>query len=1011
MTTSGPRSEVRKTVTAVFCDVVGSTSLGQRLDPEALRLVMRRYFEEMRGVLEAHGGLVAKFIGDAVVGVFGVPRLHEDDALRAVRAADEMRNRLAELNRSLRAQFDVELEAHLGVCTGEVVLGADDEVVLGDVMNTAARLEQIAAPDEILIADDTHRLVRHAVTTEPVAGMELKGMRSRVTAWRLLAIDPTAEPLTREFDRPLVGRERELRLLRRAFERAVAERRCVLATVLGFPGIGKSRLALELAASVAGEAQVLVGHCRSYGEGITYWPVAEMVREAAGVNTYSGLARLLQAEPDGERVAGLVAAALGEPMVSEGGEETLWAVRRLVEALAAAGPLVLVFEDIHWAEPTLLTVIEHLAERIRERAVLLLCLARPELLDDRPSWGRGKVDGASLLLKSLSDSAAQQMLQERLEGRPIAPGVRTRIMQSAQGVPLFLEQMLALLEEHDSIGVEDVPPAISGLLSARLESLEQVDRALLEEASVEGERFHAGALAALAADAPASVSARLDGLEAREMIRPDDADIAGERGFRFAHVLIRDAAYERVPKVERAVLHERLAAWLEDHGTGDELVGYHLERAFRLLAELAPPDERAEALARRASRLLAAAGRRGQGRVDYPAAVNLLSRAVNLLPVDDRERLELLPDLAFLLGEQDVSSSLPLLTEAIQRARATGNRRVEWRSAMIRSRVLLYNDPSSRPAAEVLAEAERATEQLEALGDKRGVASALVVRADVHEMAGELSRCYELYRRTAALSAGGVRARALGYAGWGLCLGTTPANEVEVGCLELLEAAGESHVDRALVLTSVGWAQAMQGRLGEGTQASTAGRDAVVEHGTADWLGVATLACGYVALLCDDLVAAEREFARAAETFAAQGDRWYLAVAAVDRALVLCALGRHTEALAVAASSRAPTDAEWATKWSRVQGLVDACEGWLDTALAHADASVSAAQATEYTNYHAAALADRAGIRDRLGHVREAVADLKDARVLYERKGNLVDADRIRRRLEASARRVSSRSL
>jgi class 3 adenylate cyclase/tetratricopeptide (TPR) repeat protein len=987
-------------VTAVFCDVVGSTPLGQRLDPEVLRLVMRRYFGEMRGVVQRHGGLVPKFIGDAVVGVFGVPRLHEDDALRAVRAADEMRNRLGKLNHSLRAQFGVELETHVGICTGEVVLGADHEVLLGDVMNMAARLEQVAAPGDILIGDETHRLVEHAVTTEPVAGMELKGIRSRVTAWRLLAIDPNAEAMTREFDRPLVGRERELGLLHQVFERMLAERRSVLVTVLGFPGIGKSRLALELVASLTGEAQVLVGHCRSYGEGITYWPVAEMVREAAGVNTHSGVAELLESEPDGERVAALVAAALGESAVGEGGEETFWAVRRLFEALAARRPLVLVFEDIHWAEPTLLNLIEYLADRIRERPVLLLCLARPELLDSRPAWGGGKMNAVSLLVQSLSESAAHEMLQEQLEGRVIAPDVRTRIMQSAQGVPLFLEQMLALLEEHESISVEDVPPAISALLSARLESLEQVDRALLEQASVEGERFHAGALAALAGDAPERVLAGLDALEVREMIRPDDADISGERGFRFAHVLIRDAAYERVPKFERAALHERLAAWLADHGAGGELVGYHLERAFRLLAQLAPSDERAEAIGRRASRLLAAAGRRGQGRVDYPAAVNLLSRAANLLPPDDQERIELLPDLGFLLGEQDVASSLALLTEAIQRARATGNRRVEWRSAMIRSRVVLYNDPSSRPAADVLAEAERATEELEALGDRWGVASALVVRADVQEMVGQLSPCYELYRRIADLSAGGVRARALGYAGWALCLGTTPADEAERGCHELLEVAGQSRVDRALVLTSVGWAQAMQGRLGEGSEASSDGRNAVVELGTADWLGVATLACGYVALLRDDLVAAEREFTRAQETFAAQGDNWYLSVAAVDRALVLCALGRHTEALAVCASPQAPTDVEWATKWNRVQALVHAAAGSFETALSHADAAVRVARATQYTNYHAAALADRASISDRLGHAHEAVADLNAARTLYEQKGNAVDGERIRRRLE-----------
>ena len=994
--------EVRKTVTAVFCDVVGSTPLGERLDPEALRRVMGRYFDEMRGAVEQHGGRVEKFIGDAVVGVFGVPQVHEDDALRAVRAASEMRSRLSELNGSLSEEWGVELEARIGLCTGGVVVGSDDAVVLGDVMNTAARLEQVAMPGEILIGDQTHRLVGHAITAEPVVDLELKGKRSAAAAWRVISIDPTAEAVVREFDRPLVGREYELGLLRQMFERTVAERRSGLATVLGFPGIGKSRLALGLAESLAGEARVLVGHCRSYGEGITYWPIAEMVREAVGENVQAGLVALLDGEPDGERIASVIGAALGEGELTGGGEETFWALRRLFEALAADRPLVLVFEDIHWAEPTLLDLIEYLAGRVRERPLLVLCLARPELLDARPGWGGGKTNAVSLLLEVLSKRDTERMLQERLESRVITPELRARIIESAQGVPLFLEQMLAMMEE-ESISAEDVPPAISALLAARLESLEHADCALLERASVEGERFHLGALATLAGESRDDVLRRLDELVYRELIRADDADLPGERSFRFAHALIRDAAYERIPKGERATRHEQLADWLQDHAVSEELVGYHLERAFRLGAEVAPPDEAARALARRASRLLAAAGRRahGPGRGDYAAAVLLLERAANLLPPDHPERVALLPELGFLLGENDVSRSLPLLDEAVKRAREIGDARVEWESTAIRSRVLLYADPTARPPADVLAEAERAAAQLEALNDERGLASALVVRADVHEMLGQLSRCYQLYRRVAILTQGGVRARALGYAGWALCLGNTTANEVESGCLELLDAAGERRVDRALVLTSVGWVQAMRGRIGEGREACRGSGDVLDEFGTADWVGVAALARGYVELLGANTAAAEREFARAQAVFTAHGDNWYSSVASVDRALALCTLGHHAKAQRVCAKPGTPYDAEWTTKWNRVQARAHTAQRSFESALAHATTAVHAAQATEYVNYHAAALADRATIHDLLSRGSEALADLEAADALYERKGNIVERDRVRERLNA----------
>lgn len=995
--------EVRKTVTAVFCDVVGSTPLAERLDPEVLRRVMGRYFDAMRGAVEGHGGRVEKFIGDAVVGVFGVPRVREDDALRAVRAVDDMRTRLVELNASLMAEWGVELEARIGICTGEVVVGAGDVVMLGDVGNTAARLEQAASGGEVLISDDTYRLVRHAVTAEPAGVPELKGKRLRTAVWRLGAVDARAGMVVREFGRPLVGRTHELGLLREAFDRAVATSRGGLATVFGFPGIGKSRLALGLAESLAGEACVLVGHCRSYGEGITYWPVAEMVREAVGESIRSGLASLLDGEPDGHRVARVVTAALGEAETTGGGEETFWAVRRVFEALAAEQPLVLVFEDIHWAEPTLLDLIEYLASRTRERPILVVCLARLELLENRPGWSGGQPNAVSLLLESLSESDAQQMLQERLEGRVIAPEVRARIVHSAEGVPLFLEQMLAMMDEYRAISAEDVPPAISALLASRLESLDDVDRGLLEQASVEGERFHAGTLAALAGEDRDHVLLRLDGLVDRELIRPDEADLPSELGFRFAHALIRDAAYEHLPKTERAALHHQLAERLEDHGVGEELLGYHFEHAYQLDVELALPDERARALARRASELLATAGRRAHGRDDYGAAVSLLQRAADLLPPDDPRRVALLPELGMLLCEVDVPRASPVLTEAIERARSTDDPRVEWESIVINSRALLYRDPTARPLAEVLSEAERASRELEALGDKRGLASALILRGDVHWMLGQVARCRELGAAAAELGQGGVKARALSYAAGALSAGDLPVDQAEARCLELLQRSGENRTGRANVLAELGVVQAMQGRIDEGRTTVRAARDTLDDLAISEWKGIATLSCGYVELLAGDVRAAEQEFARAEDTFTALGDAWFLSTAVVDRGLALCALGHHAQAVRLCTQPEAPYDSEWVIKWNQVQCLAHAAAGSLELARSHADTAVDAAEATEYQTFHAAALAIRASVHDQLSRTSAALADLEAALALYRQKGNVVEARRISERLAGRA--------
>jgi class 3 adenylate cyclase len=665
--------EQRKTVTVLFCDVTGSTALGESTDPEALRALLARYFERMKRIVESHGGTVEKFIGDAVMAVFGVPQVHEDDALRGVRAACEMRDALPELG----------VRARIGVNTGEVVTGTEERLATGDAVNVAARLEQAARSGEVLLGEATFALVREAVDAEAVEPLELKGKGEPVPAYRLVSVHEAPE---RRHETLFVGRAAELETLRQAWQQICDEQRCELVTVVGDAGVGKSRLVAEFLATI--DARAVRGRCLSYGEGITYWPVVEVLKQ-------------LDALPSDPAAAASIGSLLGEMETGTSAEEIAWAFRKLLEEQA---PLVCLFEDIQWGEETFLDLVDHVALLSTGAPILLLCLARSDLVERRPQWP------IALQLEPLPVEDVNELIPET-----VGDDLRARIKHAAGGNPLFVTEMVAMAGEASGRVV--VPPTLKALLAARLDQLEAPERSVLERGAVEGEIFHRGAVQALSSDS--QVTPRLAALVRKQLIQPEKPPIPAEDAFRFRHLLLRDAAYDALPKATRAELHDRFAVWLDERGQSlvelDEILGYHLEQSVRYRAELGTRDN---ALAERASARLAAAGKRALWRGDARGADGLLRRALDLTrPLRLDVHLEL--DLARALWP-DAQQAAEIARTAAERARRDGD---ETGEALARMAEAFYRswyvpDPS---VDELQAFARTALTLLEGAGDHAGL--------------------------------------------------------------------------------------------------------------------------------------------------------------------------------------------------------------------------------------------------------------------------------------------------
>jgi class 3 adenylate cyclase/tetratricopeptide (TPR) repeat protein len=1022
--------EVRKTVTIVFCDVTGSTAMGEKLDPEIVRRVMGRYFSEMKTVLESHGGTVEKFIGDAVMAVFGIPQVHEDDALRAVRAASEMRERLRDLNKELGRDFGVTISSRIGVSTGEVVSGsASQTLATGDAVNVAARLEQAAHPGEILIGQDTLRLVRDTVVAEPVEPLGLKGKAEPVGAFRLMSVGG-AEGFARRFDAPMVGGADELQALRDASRRAARDSACVLVTVLAPAGVGKSRLIQEFLERQSVGASVIRGRCLPYGTGITYWPVVEMLTASAGIDDLDGpdqvrgkIASLLEDVADAGVVGERLAHFLGLAGATAAPDETFWAVRKLFESRAIRSPLVAVFDDIHSAEPALLDLIEYVADWSRDAPILLVCLARPELLDERPGWGGGKPNATSLLLEPLTEAECDEVIANLLDRAELPQDARRKITEASEGNPLFVEQMVEMLIDDGVLRREDgswvvsgdfsdlaVPGSITTLLEARLDRLPHMGRAVIERASVEGKVFHLGSVTALTPESERGyLREPLMALVRRDLISPDRSLFAGDDAFRFRHMLIRDAAYRRIPKERRAELHQLHADWLE-RAAGDrtsefeEIIGYHMEQAYRLRSELGPLDERARDLAFQAADRLAASGMRARQRGDVGACAKLLERAASLYPVEAPARLELLPDLADALHESgEIARAEALIEDALLAARATGDRSVECRAVVSREYLRAKTNPPGFLQEDSLSEVAGLIPVLEGLGDARGLARAWIYVAESHWWLGRTGSAHLAldkaiqYARAAGEPPLARDALALYAASY--MMSSTPIS-VATGNVEAIRDRAEG--DRTILAfcsAPLALFAAMEGRFEDAHSHLALARSTLEELGMAVWSESLRMEEGEIELMAGDPIAAERVLRPGYEALIALGDRGSFSSLAGWLALAMARQSRDKEAEDVAAEARDATSLDdFATQilWREALAEVRVHQGRLDEAENLAREAVTIARRTDSSDDQGAAFATLGSVLAAARKRPEAIAAAREALTLYMARENLVGAERTR---------------
>jgi DNA-binding SARP family transcriptional activator len=978
----------RKPLTALVVDVEATDLDGSPLDPEAARPLLADWLQAAAAALERHGGQAEELPGGGLLGLFGLQAVREDDALRALVTADQLRRETRRVSERLAKERGIVLSMRAGAAVGEALVAAAEEGVrgriAGSVISEATRLRHLAAPGEILVNERIRLLLGGAIVLEPAAG-----------GFRLERVQRDAPAIPRRLDAPLVGREAELAALTQGFERVVAEKRVRLHTLFGAPGIGKSRLAKELIACLGDRADPCSGRCLPFGEA-SFSPLAEIVRQLIGetADVQAGIEQLLAGRAHAALIAERLAGALGSLERESASEEVFWAVRRLFELLARRKPLVVIFDDLQWAAPTLLDLVLDLAQTALRAPLLVLGLARPELLERRPDW-----PGETLELQPLGKEEAQALLNGLIGESMLEPELQARIAQTAEGNPLFLEQMVAMLREREASDQEViVPPSIQALLAARLDLLLPEERRLLEHAAVAGREFALDDVLALTpAPEQEAVAELLEALERKQLLSP----LGGGRQW-FRHQLIRDAAYEAIPKLRRAGLHRAYADWLEDSAGErlvevEELLAYNLERAFLLTRELEPGSESLPELGRRAALRLAGAGRRAHARGDMPAAVSLLRRAGELPPAGTQERAELVLAFASALREVgDFAGADVAVREVIELAADGGNPALGGQARLLRLRIELQTRPATS-LDELLGVANATIDELEQLGDRQGVAEAWSVLAWI------------TWTRCQAQATADLLERALEYAREadhqptiGPCLhlligtwlfGPTPVKEAIARCEALLVLEETPRRIEATCYRALAGLRAMQGRFEEARVLLERDREIIDELGLRVASAVAAEIWGIVELLAGRPEAAEQRLRAGIAVLEPMGEASEMSTLAAVLAGAVYKQGRLAEVLELTElSSRSAADDDFSTQvqWRGAQAKALATEGQTEQAEALAAEAVELVGASDFLNLRGGALLDLAEVLWSGGRLREARAAAEQAKGLFSEKGNVI---------------------